>query len=221
MDQPYVSILIPLYNGINFLNECLNSIKSQSYTNWEVIVGVNGHINYSSTFLTAKAFESNKIKVIQYPTQGKPNTMNEMVKDASHDIICILDVDDYWHPNKLQSQINIKPLYDVVGTQCYYVKKGKITNQIPKIALGIVSEFFSSNPMINSSVMMNKADAWWDNVFIDDYDCWFRLHSREKSFYNISEPLVYHRIHTTSFFNGTNNNYVAELKNKWRNILKK
>ena len=221
MDQPYVSILIPLYNGINFLKECLVSVNNQSYTNWEVIVGINGHLDYSSTMMRAKSFESDKIRVKHYNTHGKPNTLNEMVKDSLYDIICILDVDDLWHPNKLQSQINVKPLWDIVGTQCYYIKNNVITRQSPKIPLNVVNEFFSVNPMINSSVMMNKRDAWWDDVFLDDYDLWFRLHSQRKTFYNIPEKLVYHRLHSGSHFNGTNNSGVADLRAKWSKIIKK
>lgn len=221
MDQPYVSILIPVYNGINFLEQCLNSIKNQSYSKWEVIIGINGHLEYSSVYNYAKKFENDRIFVKYYPTHGKPNTLNEMVKDTKYNIICILDVDDFWHKDKLQKQINIKPYWDVIGTQCYYVRNNVITNQKPKIPSGIINNFFTHNPIINSSVMMNKTDAWWDNVFLDDYDCWFRLHSRQKTFYNLKEPLVFHRIHAASHFNGRNHQYVNELKTKWSEIIKK
>lgn len=221
MDQPSVSILIPLYNGINFLDQCLQSIKNQTYSKWEVIIGINGHMEYSPVHNRAKLYQDSKIFVKHYSTSGKPNTLNEMVKDASYNIICILDVDDFWHKDKLQMQINVKPYWDVVGTQCYYVRNNRITKQIPKIPTGIVNEFFNQNPMINSSIMMNKSDAWWDNVILDDYDCWFRLHSLHRTFYNLKEPLVYHRIHAASHFNGRNNQYVNDLKKKWSDIIKK
>jgi teichuronic acid biosynthesis glycosyltransferase TuaG len=223
MNEPNVSILIPLYNGIEFMDECINSIKAQTYKNWQVIIGINGHPVNSGVYNRAKLYESDKIIVKEYLTLGKPNTLNEMVKDSKYDIICLLDIDDYWHPTKLQAQIDVKCYWDIIGTQCYYVKQNngsrptfKVSTQIPKIPLGIVTSITDVNPMINSSVMMNKRDAWWDNIFgVEDYDCWFRLFAAGKTFYNVDRPLVYHRIHNKSHFNGKNNNYVKDLKKKW------
>ena len=40
-----ITILLPLYNGIEYLNDSLSSIKSQTYNNWELIIGINGHYN--------------------------------------------------------------------------------------------------------------------------------------------------------------------------------
>lgn len=216
-----ISILIPLYNGIEFLPECIKSVKNQSYTNWEIIIGINGHLEYSQTHITAKSFADSKISVKWYPSKGKPNTMNLMVADAKYSTVCILDVDDYWHPEKLRRQINVKHMWDVVGTQCYYVRGKNVTNQKPKIPVGKVTEFFNCNPMINSSVMMNKCDAIFEDVFLDDYALWFRLHYEQKSFYNIPTPLTYHRLHQGSHFNGTNDKFVKELRAKWSSLLKK
>ena len=38
-----VTVLVPLYNGIEFLEECLTSVKGQFFTDWTCIIGVNGH----------------------------------------------------------------------------------------------------------------------------------------------------------------------------------
>ena len=40
--MPYISILIPLYNGVEFLEGCLQSVVQQTYQDWEVRIGVNG-----------------------------------------------------------------------------------------------------------------------------------------------------------------------------------
>jgi len=220
MNQLSVSILIPLYNGIEFLPECIKSVQNQIYTNWEIIIGINGHHEHSQIHNIAKTFSGPKITVKWYPSKGKPNTMNLMVAVAKYDTVCILDVDDYWHPNKLQQQVNVKHMWDIVGTQCYYVRGNTVTKQKPKIPVGKVTEFFSCNPMINSSVMMNKRDAVFEDVFLDDYALWFRLQYENKSFYNLPTPLVYHRLHSGSHFNGTNNKFVKELRNKWRQFKK-
>jgi glycosyltransferase involved in cell wall biosynthesis len=41
--RPYISILIPLYNGIEFLKECIDSVIAQTYGDWEAIIVINGH----------------------------------------------------------------------------------------------------------------------------------------------------------------------------------
>lgn len=52
-NPPLVSILIPLYNGIEYLAETLNSIKQQTYNNYEILIGVNGHRSNSEIFQQA------------------------------------------------------------------------------------------------------------------------------------------------------------------------
>jgi GT2 family glycosyltransferase len=38
-----ISVIIPVYNGIEFLEECVNSVIAQTFTDWEIVIGVNGH----------------------------------------------------------------------------------------------------------------------------------------------------------------------------------
>ena len=49
-----ISILMPIYNGIEFIDESVSSIMQQTYTEWELIIGVNGHPPNSEVFQKAK-----------------------------------------------------------------------------------------------------------------------------------------------------------------------
>ena len=99
----FVSILIPLYNGIEFLDESISSVKYQTHKNWEIIIGINGHPENSNIYLQAKQYQNNKIRVLEFlSTKGKSQTLNEMIKYSKYDIICLLDVDDKWLPSKLE-----------------------------------------------------------------------------------------------------------------------
>ena len=117
-----ISILIPLFNGIEFLETSINSIKNQTYTKWEVIIGINGHNIDSEVYLKAKEYENEKIYVKWYSTKNKVDTLNEMIKDCNYNVVCLLDVDDYWLDNKLEKQIKIWETgkYDVIGSKCQY-----------------------------------------------------------------------------------------------------
>lgn len=216
----YVSILIPIFNGIEFLNECLNSIKNQTYKNWEIIIGINGHSPNSSTYKIASQHKCNKIKINEYNNPGKASTLNKMILDAKYDIICLLDVDDKWHSEKLEYQIKIKKNYDIVGTLCKYFGNNDICPPIPKKKINS-SIFLKMNPIINSSCMLNKNLCYWkENYILEDYDLWLKLNYMGKSFYNIPHILTYHRIHDTSFYNNQNHDHVQELRQKWSNIYK-
>ena len=213
-----ISILIPIYNGIEFLKESLNSIKNQSFSNWEVIIGINGHHVNSKVFNIAKNYETEKIKVYDLiNVKGKSKALNEMLKYCNYDWISLLDVDDKWYPNKLEEQIKYINEYDVIGTKCQYFGDKHL---IPFIPVGNINNynFLNSNPIINSSCLIKKNICFWDTKFdsVEDYDLWLRLWKRKKKFYNVDKVLVLHRIHKKSAFNTSNKQeyLLQELINK-------
>ena len=219
MTRETITILIPLYNGIEYLDQCIRSIQSQSYPFWKVLIGVNGHPVNSQVYQKAKQFTSDKIVVKEYSTKGKPDTMNEMIKDVDTELICILDVDDWWHPSKLKEQMKIwsSGLWDVVGTQCHYVVREK-TKGSPNLPIGYLKDFRKCNPIINSSVLMKKNDGHWTNEFfgLDDYELWLRLyHTHHKKFFNLPEKLTYHRIRNDSAYNTKNHSEVPHLLERY------
>jgi glycosyltransferase involved in cell wall biosynthesis len=216
-----ISILIPLYNGIEFLDDAVQSVKDQTFTEWEVIIGVNGHPANSVVYQAALKYADNKIRVIDLhdlKEKGKSAALNKMLEFVIYEYIAILDADDIWHPTKLESQVPVLKLgYDVVGTQClYFGDRGGS----PSIPIGDISQldFFKGNPVINSSAIIKKELCWWDgSLNLEDYDLWLRLRNQNKRFYNCIDYLVKHRIHTSSSFNSKGNgNRVPELLERHR-----
>jgi hypothetical protein len=214
-----ISILMPIYNGIEFINESVSSVIQQTWSNWELIIGINGHEENSDIFKIAKVFgnRDKRIKVLDlYFIKGKSNALNEMIKSCKNDYVAILDVDDIWHPMKLQAQVPYFGKYDVIGTKCVYF--GDMMNGIvPNIPVGDISQynFFLGNPIINSSAIIRKPLCYWRSEVdgVEDYDLWLNLRKKNMKFYNLGEILVKHRLHQTSAFNsgGKNNNMVEDL----------
>jgi glycosyltransferase involved in cell wall biosynthesis len=231
-NNKYISILIPLYNGLEYLEESTNSIINQTYKNWELLIGINGMYN-DNNFINKVNNIVNKlknnninknlnIKIFNFNFKGKSKCLNAMIKYAKYDYIALLDVDDIWLSNKLELQIKYLDNYDIIGTKCQYFGD---MNIIPNIPTGDISNFnfFSFNPIINSSIIIRKNDAIWcedEDLILEDYDMWLRLNYENKKFYNINEILCYHRIHKNSYFNNinNNNNNINILKKKWLNI---
>lgn len=221
-----VSVLIPLYNGIEFLEEALVSVKAQTYTNWEVLIGVNGWPANSETFKRANEL----MKAHQIPGYlfdlvncvGKPATLNALVAHAKSDWIALLDADDIWHRQKLEFQMKMIQHFDVIGSQCMYF--GTMEGS-PSIPVGDITEFdfFSINPLLNSSILMKTKYAMWNsqNRILEDYELWFHLRYREHlRFYNLPLPLMFHRVYPTSHFNGSNGDAVEDLKNSMRKLYR-
>jgi glycosyltransferase involved in cell wall biosynthesis len=208
-----ISVLIPIYNGIEFIKESVSSVLNQTYTEWEIIIAINGHPENSDVYLTAKEYEniSSKIRVFDFYTiKGKSNTLNEMLKFCTYSHIAILDVDDIWHERKLEFQIPKIQEYDVVGSKCIYI--GDRPGIVPNIPEGDLSNFNFAlfNPIINSSVIIKKEFCYWNENGIEDYDLWLKLKKQNQKFYNCKQILVKHRIHSESAFNSKGNNNKVE-----------
>ena len=219
-----ISILMPIYNGVEFINESIESILKQTFSVWELIIGINGHPQNSQVFINVKNYIDsleqdfrNKIIILDlYEIKGKSLSLNKMLKYAKYDWIALLDVDDYWHPEKLEKQIGmICKGYHSIGTLCKYFGDSDKVPIIPDGDLSIFN-FYSKNPIINSSALIKKELCYWKEYNgVEDYDLWLRLNRLNYKFYNIPEILTFHRIHSNSAFNAKgNNNLVPDLLNK-------
>ena len=208
-----MSVLIRLYNGIEFLEESLRSVCDQIYDDWELLIGVNGHgpdtnsVHKKAMEIVSHSPYRDQIRVINYPkVKGGAEVMNALVQDAKAEWTAFLDVDDLWLPDKLLRQIHIRDLYpslDVIGTQAKYFGSFQGSPDIPIGHLSI-DDFKKANPIINSSVLMRRTYANFTNLFnLDDYDLWIRMALDGRQFYNLEESLTLHRIHSQSAYNSS------------------
>ena len=197
-----ITILMPIYNGIEFINDSVNSILYQSYPHWELLIGVNGHEENSNVYQIAKQYEGDKIKVFDlFHLKGKSITLNHLKVYSKYDFLSLIDVDDIWNLDKLTVQSKYLSKFDVIGTNCIYF--GDLPGIIPRLPLGNISafDFDLYNPIINSSCIIKKNMCTWENNFAEDYTLWKNLREKGKTFYNCEEILVLHRIHQNSFYN--------------------
>ena len=214
---------MPIYNGIEFIEESVSSILTQTYDQWELIIGINGHPENSDVYKIAKEYEkkSGNVRVFDFnKTKGKSHTLNAMIQFCKYDYIALLDVDDIWHVDKLKIQSQLLNHFDVIGSNCVWF--GDRPGVIPTIPVGDISNYDFSlvNPIINSSSIIRKNLCYWNENGIEDYDLWLRLRKVGKKFFNFKEILVKHRIHNASAFNAKGNNNKVEDLLKSHNILR-
>jgi len=205
-----ITILLPIYNGIEYIEESVGSVLNQTYNEWELLIGVNGHSQLSEVYNISKRFENkdtlNRIKVFDlYNIKGKVDTLHELLKHAKYNWIALIDVDDIWLKNKLKKQIEYINEYDIIGTNTHYFGE---SDGVPLIPFYDISKmnFINSNPIINSSVLLKKDLCFWDKNYegVEDYELWLRLRKQNYRFYNLPDILTRHRIHRTSQFNTQN-----------------
>ena len=208
-----VSVIIPLYNGVEYLEECVRSVIAQTFTDWEILIGINGH-GYDggevATIVRGIAALDSRIKVFIQPPplRGKIESSHGLVLKSRADWICMLDCDDKWEPTKLERQIEasrtIAQNAAAIGSFCYYF--GDLSGIVP-VPAGLIhpSQLEKGNPIVNSSAMIQREYCMWKDELIsdtmEDYSLWMNISLQGKDLYNVPELLTWHRIHTTSAFN--------------------
>lgn len=103
--QPRVSIIIPVYNGSNFLAEAIQSAINQTYKNIEIIVVNDGSNDDNKTENIALSY-SNKIKYIKKENGGVASALNVGIKNMSGEYFSWLSHDDLYYKDKIEKQIN-------------------------------------------------------------------------------------------------------------------
>ena len=104
--SPLVSIIINSYNGEKYLRKSISSIINQRYPNWEIIFWDNN--SKDNTKKIVKSIDDKRIKYFRNRTYKKLyDSRNLAIKKCKGNYITFLDVDDWWHKNKLLSQVKL------------------------------------------------------------------------------------------------------------------
>lgn len=101
---PLVSVCIPLYNAVEYIEETLERILKQSYTNIEIVV-IDDH-SADDSYAVAKSFESDKLKVYRNIKKGGNSARNYAFKKSRGSYIKFMDADDYCSETMIENQLN-------------------------------------------------------------------------------------------------------------------
>lgn len=128
--NPLVSIVIPVYNGSNFLKEAIQSALSQTYNNIEIIVVNDGSNDNNKTEQIALSFK-NKIRYLKKNNGGVSSALNLGIRKMNGDFFSWLSHDDLYEKDKIQNQIEYfldNPKLNVIG--CNFKTKNQNTSII-------------------------------------------------------------------------------------------
>lgn len=105
MKAPVVSIILPTYNRSHLLGRAIDSVLSQSFSQWELIVWDDGSMDRTSELVTS--YSDQRIQYFYEPNRGAAYARNRAIERSNGDLIAFLDSDDVWSKEKLAFQVQV------------------------------------------------------------------------------------------------------------------
>lgn len=131
-DQNLISVIVPVYNVEDYLEECINSILSQTYTNLEILIVNDGSTDNSLEILQKFSQKDSRISVFTKENGGLSSARNYAIDRANGKYFTFIDSDDYIDNNYIE--ILMKGLIDndadISIVNYHHVIEGKIKNFI-------------------------------------------------------------------------------------------
>lgn len=101
--MPVISVITPVYNVGSYLEQCVNSVRSQSFQDWELILIDDGSTDHSAALCDRFAQEDARIRVQHQMNSGVAICRNKGIQLAKGEWICYVDSDDWLEPDYLQT----------------------------------------------------------------------------------------------------------------------
>lgn len=211
--NPTVSVIIPVYNQVNFTNKAIKSVLKQTYQDFEIIVIDDGSTDNIEE--TVKSFNNFKIRYICHTNnQGVAAARNTGIRASRGKYIALLDSDDEWLPEKLDKQIKIlqdgSPELGAVYSDLLFIDANskninKLRNSNPKKEGYIYEDLLGENHVGPPSTFLIRKECFhkvglFDDSLntMDDWDMWIRI-AKYYRFFLIKIPLVKYRLHSNQF----------------------
>ena len=116
MNEPLVSVIVPIYKVEKYLDKCVGSIAAQSYKNLEIILVDDGSPDNCPAMCDGWAERDSRIKVIHNQNGGVSSARNSALDAAAGEYICFVDSDDFIEPNALEYML--ENIGDADAIQC-------------------------------------------------------------------------------------------------------
>jgi teichuronic acid biosynthesis glycosyltransferase TuaG len=215
-NDSFISVIIPAYNSVKYIEETINSVLAQTYSNFEIII-VDDSSTDGTFELCKKLSESNnKIKVFRIEHSGRPSVpRNFGINKAQGEFIAFLDSDDKWVKNKLKEQINffkknseVSLVYSVSKTfgEVNFFSQHYELFPLPFKAAKNKTDLLTKGNSIPLSTVMVKTETvrsagGFDedpDLKLEDYDLWIRLSDLGELGF-LPRVHCYYRIHKNQF----------------------
>ena len=225
MSEGKVSIIIPVHNAKNYIDETVNSVLSQTENDWELILAENGSDDGTAEKLERLSLTDERIRVLRLTTKGAALARNEGLKASKGRYIAFLDADDLWKPEKLEKEIRFMQETNAAFAFTGYefgdenaAPTGKIVH-VPetlnhKQAMKNTT-IFTSTVMFDTN-LIDKEKLFMPNIKSEDTALWWSVLRQGYLAHGLNENLVLYRRPTKSL----SPNKIEALRRIW-NLYRK
>ena len=221
-----ISVIMPVYNSENYLEESINSILNQTHKNFEFIIINNGSTDNSLKIIKKYQKIDRRIVLIEKKNRGLIESLNDGLSKSKGQYIVRMDSDDISLPNRLAKQFSFmenNKLIGVCGTWIEIidsknhnrVKKFPQDDQSLKTTLLFSVPFPHPSVMIRASAIKEKFEYSLGYDSIEDYKLWWDM-SKTTIFYTLPEILLKYR----SLPNGVTNTAEKDFNQRMRSTQK-
>lgn len=180
---PEVSVIIPTFNRASTIKRAVDSVLTQSFSDFELIVVDDGSTDRTEEILSDF---SNKIKILKTQNRGVSAARNLGAEVSAGRFIAFLDSDDEWRPTKLEKQLELmnKKRLRICQTEERWIRNGKFVNKPARYKKreGDIFDLCLTHCAVTpSSVLLEKTLLFeyggFDESFplCEDYDLWLRM----------------------------------------------
>lgn len=186
-DYPLISIGIPFFNAEKYLAFAIQSVITQSYENWELILVDDGSSDNSLKIAQEFAHRDVRIRVICDGENKKlPYRLNQLIKESKGEFIARMDADDLMHPDRLKIQLNYLlefPQIDLVSAGLISIDdKNKVCGfrSVDSLTTKLSAHF--KFPIVHPTVMARK-EWYMRNLYslnyprAEDFELWCRAYT--------------------------------------------
>lgn len=200
-----ISVIIPTFNRASLLERALDSVLSQTYSNWELIVVDDGSTDRTADVVSdwsARVEIKQKLQFLKLPTnQGVSAARNHGAEAATGEWLAFLDSDDEWLPDRLSSQFGLvasRPDLRWVHGEEIWVRNGRAVPVAPRYRKhgGFIFDrcvdvccVGTSTVLIGRELFLRAGGFRPKFVVCEDYDLWLRV-AAEHEIGLVAEPIV-------------------------------
>lgn len=202
-----VSVIMAVYNNEKTLPEAINSILSQTYKCFELIIVDDCSSDDSMEVIKDYAKQDDRVVLIKNEMNlGLPISLNKAIKISKGDYIVRMDGDDICIVDRLEKQVGYikdNQAVDILGAGAILISQAGVeigSVNMPETDKEIKNTMRYNNPMIHPSIVIKKSvleelGGYDENLRkAQDLDLWLRAVDLGKVFYNIQEPLIRYRV---------------------------
>lgn len=202
-----VSVVMPAYNSEEFITAAIQSVKEQTYSNWELLVIDDASEDKTSAIVKELTREDHRIKLLRNEeNQGAGISRNKGISQAKGAYIAFLDADDLWKPHKLQTQLEFMQKNEVsVCFSSYELisenggKRSEIVQALPYVTY---QKLLKSNYIGNLTGIYNASEI--GKIYgpelrkRQDWGLWLTAVKIADPAKSIKEPLAVYRLRRNS-----------------------